>query len=207
MMKINEEQKFEIKELNPKDFKKVIDFAISGMHMDWFVKNKTYLKMYGKYFLYLELTRATEIIAAYQGDELMGVLLAEVYGEQKKYTSIIAEIYIKIFSNFQKLYFNKSVEEYDETNEEMFEEYKRKTKPEAEIIFLVTNPKHIGNGVGTYLLETLENKIGKKNIYVFTDDACTYQFYEKRGFYRAGEKDIILQLHEKIKLKCLLYAK
>ena len=47
-----------------------------------------------------------------------------------------------------------------------------------------------------------------KKIYLYTDDACTYQFYEHRGFDRAGEKDIILHIGKKrVNLKCFLYSK
>jgi len=57
------------------------------------------------------------------------------------------------------------------------------------------------------LLNELEQREKNKEIYLFTDDQCTYQFYERRGFERAGEKDIVLELGKKIDLKCLLYRK
>lgn len=57
----------EIKSLSKKDYGKIIDFAIRGMHLDWYIKNKTILRLYGRYFLYLELNKATQIFAAYEG--------------------------------------------------------------------------------------------------------------------------------------------
>ena len=43
---------------------------------------------------------------------------------------------------------------------------------------------------------------------LYTDDACTYQFYERRGFHRAGERRILLQIGEKkTGLRCFLYSK
>ena len=33
----------EIKSLSKKDYGKIIDFAIRGMHLDWYIKNKTIL--------------------------------------------------------------------------------------------------------------------------------------------------------------------
>lgn len=42
----------EIKSLSKKDYGKIIDFAIRGMHLDWYIKNKTILRLYGRYFLY-----------------------------------------------------------------------------------------------------------------------------------------------------------
>lgn len=45
----------EIKMLSKKDYGKDINFAIRGMHLDWYIKNKMILRLYGRYFLYLEL--------------------------------------------------------------------------------------------------------------------------------------------------------
>ena len=40
-----------------------------------------------------------------------------------------------------------------------------------------------------------------------TDDTCIYQFYEPRGFQRAEEQDIVMEMSMgKIPLKCL-YSK
>jgi hypothetical protein len=45
-------------------------------------------------------------------------------------------------------------------------------------------------------------------VYLYTDDQCTYQFYDHRGFERVGEKDIVMDMGEKqVPLKCLLYSK
>ena len=58
------------------------------------------------------------------------------------------------------------------------------------------------------LLGELEKCIKGKTIYLFTDNACTYQFYEHRGFDRVGEKDIELDFgDEKVPMTCLLYSK
>ena len=47
-----------------------------------------------------------------------------------------------------------------------------------------------------------------KLIYLYTDNACTYQFYEHRGFKRSEEQDIVIELNnKKVPLKCMLYSK
>ena len=73
----------QLKDLRKQDYKTAIQYAIKGMHLDWYVKNKTLLNLYGTYFWYLELNRATQIIAAYEGDTLAGILLADIQGENK----------------------------------------------------------------------------------------------------------------------------
>ena len=86
----------ELKEFQNKDMSKVIQFAIDGMHLDLYLNNKLLLKLYGRYFWYLEMNRATQILAAYADGKFVGVLLAEIYGEPKKYHSNWRAIYVKL---------------------------------------------------------------------------------------------------------------
>lgn len=55
----------EIADIRKKDYKKAIQFAIKGMHFEWYLDNKFLLNAYGRYFWYLEINRATQIFAAY----------------------------------------------------------------------------------------------------------------------------------------------
>ena len=164
--------------------------------------------MYGKYFWYLETNRATHLFAAYEGDTLAGVILAEIKGEPRKYYSKRKAFYVKFIDVIQKLFFKDSAGLYDEVNKELFAKYTEKYSPDGEIIFLAANPKVKIKGIGTMLLGELEKCIKGKTIYLFTDNACTYQFYEHRGFDRVGEKDIELDFgDEKVPMTCLLYSK
>ena len=72
---------------------------------------------------------------------------------------------------------------------------------------MAANPDSKTKGVGTFLLNELAKREQGKEIYLFTDTNCTYQFYEKRGFERIGEKEIVLELSGDVDLKCLLYRK
>jgi len=198
----------EIRELRKKDYKQAIEFAITGMHFNRYLDNKMLLSLYGRYFLYLELTRATQVIAAYVGDELAGVLLAEIKGEDKKYHSFGKSLYVKAFDFLQKTFYRDGVDPYDKANKEMYLRYLEDNSPDGEIIFLTANPQVKAKGIGTKLLNELERRERRKKIYLFTDDSCTYQFYEHRGFERSCEKDIILDFKSrKVPLKCLLYSK
>ena len=86
--------------------------------------------------------------------------------------------------------------------------YLQSNKPDGEIIFLAADPEAKIKGVGSALLHALEEKIPGKTLYLHTDDACTYQFYEHRGFRRAEEQDIVLEMPKsKVPLKCYIYSK
>lgn len=200
--------KIQIKELKKQDYGKAIQFAIKGMHFNWYLDNKILLNLYGRYFWYLEICRATQVIAAYAGNELAGVLLAEIRGEEKKYHSFWKNLYVRIFDFLQNTFFKGGAGVYENTNKEMFLQYSEQSSPDGEILFLAANLEIKVKGIGSLLLQELECREHGKELYLYTDNACTFQFYEHRGFKRSCEKDIALVFGSKtVPLKCFLYSK
>lgn len=198
----------EIKEIRKNDYKKAQKFAIQGMHLDWYMNSKAVLALYAKYFWYMELNRATKVYGAYVDDAFVGVLMAEMKNEPKCYHSLSKAIYVKIFDWLQHLVARKGVAEYDEANHDMYNSFCQKNNPDGEIIFLAADPNCKIKGVGTALLSAFEEDEKEKIVYLYTDNACTYQFYEHRGFERSEERQVILDLDKKqVPLTCLLYTK
>ena len=197
-----------IQELQKQDYKKARQFAIQGMHLYWYVSNKTILNLYARYFLDLELSRATKAYGAYVGDQFVGILLVDMKDASKKYKSFWRTVYICFFDWLQHLAAGNGVETYDKANREMFRTFCEKSTPDGELIFLAADPNCKIKGVGTTLLSALEKDEQGKLIYLYTDNACTYQFYEHRGFVKVGEQQVELNLEKKkVPLICFLYAK
>ncbi len=198
----------EIRDIRKKDYGKAIKFAIKGMHFDWYLNNSFLLKAYGRYFWYLEMNRATQIFAAYAGDRFVGVLLAEMKGKEKKQQSLPQKIYVRFVDRMQKAFFPGGAGLYEETTKEQLAHYLESHTPDGEILFLAADPDCGIKGVGTALLNALEEKEKGKLLYLYTDDACTYQFYEHRGFERVEEKEIVLEMPKgKVPLRCFVYSK
>ena len=153
--------------------------------------------------------RASSLVKAEKQSSMVRVLEPKFTEEEEKvYKSFWKRLYIKAFDWIQNTLFKESVGIYDKTNKEMLNKYKSKNTPDGEIRFLAANPDMKVKGVGTLLLHELKKREKGKEIYLFTDDKCTYQFYEHRGFERVGEKDIEMDMNKKkIPLKCLLYRK
>lgn len=198
----------EIKDIRKKDYKKAIQFAVKGMHFDWYLNNKFLLNAYGRYFWYLEINRATQILAAYADGEFVGVLLAEMNGEEKKQQSLLQKIYVKFVDVILKSFFKGGAGLYEETTKEQLAHYLKSNTPDGEIIFLAADPDCKIKGIGTALLNALEKKEKGKTLFLYTDDACTYQFYEHRGFKRMEEKEVVLVMPKgKVSLTCFVYSK
>lgn len=200
--------RIEIKELKKADHKKAVAFTITGMHFHWYVDSRPLLQLYGKYFWNMEITRATQILAAYEGDTLAGVLLAEIYGENKAYPSFGKSLYVKMFDALLRLFSKEGAGLYEQTNRSMLCKYKETWIPDGEIIFLAADPGSQGKGIGSALLKELARREQGKRIFLFTDDACTYSFYDRREFRRAAETKIVLDMGRKtVPLRCFLYDK
>ena len=125
----------ELRKLRKQDHKKAIRCAITGMHFDWYMDSPWLLDLYGRYFWYMELTRATQILAAYWGDEFAGVMLCAVKGEKRQYHSLWKQFYVKLVRILQDVFVKDGPGVYNEANEQMFENYCRQNEPDGEILF------------------------------------------------------------------------
>lgn len=199
---------FQIKELRKKDHKKAIQFAIQGMHFEWFLKNKFLLNLYGRYFWYSSLLRSTQSIAIYHNDDLVGVLLADFKDEPKKHISTFKKHYIQTFDTLFNTFSEKGASLYEQTNLEMYKKQFKDTAPDGELIFLASNPKLKNKGIGSSLIYELKKIEQGKTIFLYTDDSCDYKFYDHMGFGRVEQRDIIMEIMDKkVDLTCFLYTK
>lgn len=138
----------------------------------------------------------------------MGVLLAEIKGETSKNNHFFQKFYVKVFDMIQRMFFKDGAGIYEDTTKEQLAHYLKSHIPDGEIIFLAADPDCKIKGIGTALLNALEKKEPRKTLYLYTDNACTYQFYEHRGFERVEEKEILMNMPKgKINLKCFIYSK
>lgn len=178
------------------------------MHFEWYSNSKFILNAYGRYFWYLEFGRATQVLAAYADNRFVGVLLAKINGELPQKQRILPKLYVKSIEFLQKHLLKGGAGLYEETTKEQLAHYLKTTAPDGEILFLAADPDCGIKGIGTALLNALEEREKGKTLYLFTDNACTYQFYEHRGFERAEEKEIVLKMPKgNVPLTCFLYSK
>lgn len=200
--------KIYIKQIEKRDFEAARKFALDGMHLSWYVNNKVELYFYSKYVLYLELTKSTMVLGAYEGDRLVGFLFANFRGDKVVYDSWLYRLYMSIVEKTMSFFSKDDISgPYDHANKEMLEDF-MKYKPDGELTFFAVDPTLKGKRIGSLLLDELTRRKKGKLIYLYTDTGSTYQFYEKRGFTISGKRELILPIKGKgLSLTCYLFSK
>lgn len=195
----------DVREISKRDYKKAAEFASVGMHFDWYLKRgSAVLRFYAWHFSHSELNRATKAFAAYADGRFCGVLLATVKGERPVRRSLWKAAFFALINGI----IFRAEGDYQKVNRELLEAAGGGGAFDGEISFLAADPASKVKGVGTALLSALEAAERGKRLYVFTDDGCTYQFYESRGFKLEGEKTIVEYGPDgPLDLRCFLYSK
>ena len=194
--------------ISASDSKKAIQYAIQGMHFNWYTDSKLLLNLYAKYFWYLEINKATQILSAYENNQFVGVLLANMKGEKKVHVNKFEKLYVSFIDFIQNTFLEDSSGLYEQTINKQLKNYLKNNNPDGEILFLAADPNCKVKGIGTKLLQEFEQIEKGKQIYLYTDDACTYQFYEHRDFTLKEDDTITMNLPKgDIKLRCFLYDK
>lgn len=196
-----------IRDLKQRDHRRAIDFAVRGMNFDRYAKSRFLQRLYGRYFLYTELNRATEVIAAYDGNRLAGLLIAVLYGQPRRHQTRFQRFFVSLLNALWRLY-DDGVDVYEQTNRALLSRYRENFWPDGEILFLAANPDRLGDGIGTRLLDELQRRAAGKELYLFTDSNCTWQFYKHRGFSLGAESPISMALPDgPVTMVCYLYHK
>lgn len=148
--------KIDLKEIKKSDEKRAMQFAIKGMHLDRYISPGLALNAYARYFWYLEKNRASQCIAAYVGERLVGILLSDMKGEPKRYSTFFRQLYVCFFRWLMNLLYPKGQGEYDLANKRMLDEYLKHNDSDGEIIFLAADLDSGLKGIGSLMLAELE---------------------------------------------------
>lgn len=145
--------------------------------------------------LYLRacLRRASFSCVAEEKGQVLGVILADckTAAHPGKLYRALAQAWAVglLFTSKSGRRLGRFFQGFDRTDEELLRE--TYCSFDGEICLFAMEESARGKGVGKRLfseaMKYLKEQKAKK-IYLFTDSSCTWQFYEKRGMVRLGEK-------------------
>ncbi len=188
------------------DFAAAARFAQEGMHLDNYAGGGIVGKLFAADAMCEAIARSTHFYAAYDDARFAGFLLADSWGAPKPYERSRYARFHGLAKALMQLSDRRDAENaYAEANKDMLG--RLDPVPNVEITYFAADPSLVGKGVGSKLLAAFERDFIGKRAFLFTDDGCTYQFYEHRGFTRAEERTIPGAYAEGRSMRCMTYVK
>ena len=148
-----------------------------------------------------------------ENNQLISFLAANEYGRSSffKYFYLLLcfiSIFIMIFYKD-----GRSILKYQLAYNRLLDKMKDESdkKYNAELVLFITHPSYQGKGYGKALLNdfhTYMKEKNKLNIYLFTDNYCDYEMYEKTGCLKVNERerDFYFLAGEKFHQALYMYA-
>lgn len=148
-----------------------------------------------------------------ENNQLISFLAANEYGRSSffKYFYLLLcfiSIFIMIFYKD-----GRSILKYQLAYNRLLDKMKDESdkKYNAELVLFITHPSYQGKGYGKALLNdfhTYMKEKNKLNIYLFTDNYCDYEMYEKAGCLKVNERerDFYVLAGEKFHQALYMYA-
>jgi len=175
-------QTIKIQRLKKQDLSKLANFSAIGMNFNRYTDSKTAEKLYAEYFVRDAWINSTVALAAYENDQLCGAIMARFKNEVLLGQSILDKIYVDSFQQIIGMVFDRNSYTYEQVNQAMLEDLQSKTNLDGEITLFAVDPARKDQGIGSKLLKSLEQQFSEKQVYLFTDGNCSYQFYQHRNF-------------------------
>lgn len=179
-------------------------FATVGMHLDRYTRNGLESWAYGRNCMCGAIAGSTHFYGAYEGNRLVGFLLADMHGQRRPYGHSWFSACHRLLGAFIGMVDADAA--YDAANRRL--RAALDPAPDAELVFFAADPELVGKGIGTRLLQAFEGDFAGRRVFLYADDACTYQFYEHRGFTRAGLEHIEGEAPGgHVSMDCMVYVK
>lgn len=173
---------------------KDVAFMHDTLYETWFKEENNHKKLayaLAEMDLNKMLNRSTFGLIAEVDEKPVGFILAKVNKEEpimRQFQSDPSQALITILNAPAGLQADNGeyLKREQEINTEMVK--KSETSLDAEICLFIVNPSTRGMGIGKQLFSKVKKHFEAhdvKHYYLFTDDGCNYQFYEKQQMYRS----------------------
>lgn len=148
-----------------------------------------------------------------ENNQLISFLAANEYGR----SSIFKYFYLMLcfICIFIMIFYKdgRSILKYQLAYNKLLDKMKDESnnKYDAELVLFITEPSYQGKGYGKALLNDFHAYMKEKNklnIYLFTDNYCDYEMYEKAGCLKVNERerDFYFLAGEKFHQELYMYA-
>lgn len=148
-------------------------------------QEKKISKILAKYFI----KNSDFFLTEFENNQLVGLLMANL--GNKKHTDLDYSKLLQYKYKFSTQKLLKQVIELQVKIGETMDEHQAPSNQEAELVCFSSIIK--SKGIGSKMIKAFEQKLIANNIkkyYLFTDENCDYQWYDKHGYIRTNEYPI-----------------
>lgn len=203
--------KIRLRPLRREDYPAIEEIIRKTWKYDTLSKNSKDAGHMGRLYLRSCLIRATfACVAVYEG-EVLGIILANSKKDKPKHQirRNLSQLWAiaLLFTTKTGRQIGKFFQRFDQVDRELLKNSPRDF--DGEICLFAVKENARGTGVGKRLYSAALSYLKSqraKSFFLFTDTSCTYQFYEKRGMLRLGEKVVEFQPYTNYKLHMFLYG-
>lgn len=199
------------RKLEKSDYYEVQNLISNAFGLHKYVSDEKVFEKVKKMYLYSCLVEQKfNTVAIYKG-QIIGVIMGASKNDKFKISNIL-NLFILFYyivsiwfltKNKSKGY-NEVYKAYDEIISDMKNDF------DGVLTLFAVKKEAQGLGIGKELLSKLNSYYKKNNtnkIYLYTDDTCSYGFYDYMGFSRLREKRInVIRNNKKEELNIYLYA-
>lgn len=204
-------QNITLRTLTKKDYPYIEDIIRRTWKYDSLTADPKDAKHMARLYLRSCMSRATFSCVAAEDENVLGVILANSKKSAPKFSikgtlsQLLAVLLLFTTKTGRKLgkFFNR----FDDTDTQLLKNCGQTF--DGEICFFAMDENSRGKGVGKQLFSSALEYLRKEeagSFYLFTDSSCTYQFYEKRGMQRLGEKVLTFQPFTDYQLHMFIYG-
>lgn len=154
-------------------------------------------------------------LAVYDGDRLIGVILAYIAGYPKSkqrfkhyFMVFLHGLYLKFHSQASRKIL-KDLRQTEKAYRALLKAANLAYKDE--LVLFITHSDYQGQGIGKALITAFENQLqaaGRPAYFLFTDTSCNYGFYDHHGFTRERHKTVkLMPKDQRVDLDIFLYTK
>lgn len=190
--------------IEEKDYNEVGEILNQAFGLFKYMPDEKMLENFKLQYVYSCLTEATYTSVAEKDGRVVGIIMGNAksdYNVFSHFSYIFKTILYSLKMGWHGRKYKKQMKEYKKLHR-IYHEFSKKHKNDFDgVLTLFAVDKDCqGLGVGKTLLKGLFEYLKKqniKNIYLYTDTTCNYNFYEHRGFKRLEEQTLELTREEK----------
>lgn len=199
------------RKLEKYDYYEVQNIISNAFGLHKYVSNEKVFEKVKKMYLYSCLAEQKFNMVAMRGGQVVGVIMGSSKNDKFKISNIVNTFTLLYYivsiwfsSKSKSSGYNEVYKAYDELISDMKSDF------DGVLTLFAVKEDARGLGIGKELLSKLNSYYKQNNtnkIYLYTDDTCSYGFYDYMGFSRLKEKQInVIRNNKKAELNIYLYA-